>query len=63
MYQAKEGGEPQVPVWGGEELLEMFTLGNGTGLNSFATPSQEKNSKDEMYAGSDNHYYDSDLPA
>ena len=67
MYQQKEGGEPAVPVWGGEELIDMLGSTNGNGLGTFfdngnGTNGNSSNNAD-AYAGSDNHYYESDLPA
>ena len=63
MQQGKEGGEPTVPVWAGEELLDMFSSGNSSPLGSyFENPGAADNATDG-YAGSDNQYYESDLPA
>ncbi len=64
MYQSKEGGEPTVPVWGGDELIDMLGNNNGNGLGLLYDNAGTTNGNNtDAYAGSDNHYYETDLPA
>ena len=65
MLQNKEGGEPAVPVWGGEELLDLLIPGSGNGIGGayYEANGNGGNGGEDAYAGSDNHYYDSDLQA